>query len=611
MSYANKGYDYQQNKNGHFKHLCTEHLLLAHISGCSVFLYSVLMMYSCIINMIIVYTFIHPANMDKRSCSYQYGESDNGDREAFNILNSIRGGMDSQTELFSSNNDELEEDDGHEEYGDEEYGDEEDEEEVDEEEVDEVLDDQWEGKVKPAALHKKSGRIIRKCPLCQSDQVRLGDHLRVTHKIPLLARRKILYENGLMHSYIHKSIMIFYWLCRVPISHAEKQRTSKCYQSLLDTAKWSKPNVIESQKKSGKNSCTDDEDLDPCLEQFKKYETAKHRGTPAAKKALQHFRQLQILMERLHLSIRQLMLPSTAQKTVELLNDDGKQPKTIQCYLLSLKKLANFLAVNTSAASTNGVTVASADRMVRAVDDFVSSMRPEALRREKFLRSQIAGILLSQEAIKKFKKASAEEVNGLLSLCTTSSLDWAKIRRYRNLIIANILLHGGCRSGVVTNMTLGEFGEAEDLLMGQLESFWVIKVSQHKTSATYGPAQVVLPNELYNWCRAYITNFRLQTPNASSMDHPSTPLFIGVNGKAVLRVAQDVERIGASLGVQHLTPVNIRKTSEKQLQPGLVHPSLHRTVPSSPSTWPTMKIHRPLIIELPTQPSMLAGHLIS
>lgn len=41
---------------------------------------------------------------------------------------------------------------------------------------------------------KFQGRIIRKCPLCQSDQVRLGDHLRVTHKIPLLARRKILYE---------------------------------------------------------------------------------------------------------------------------------------------------------------------------------------------------------------------------------------------------------------------------------------------------------------------------------------------------------------------------------------------------------------------------------
>lgn len=64
--------------------------------------------------------------------------------------------------FFESNNDELEEDDGHEEYGDEEYGDEEDgeeedEEEVDEEEVDEE-DDQWEGKVKPAALHKKSVR---------------------------------------------------------------------------------------------------------------------------------------------------------------------------------------------------------------------------------------------------------------------------------------------------------------------------------------------------------------------------------------------------------------------------------------------------------------------
>lgn len=71
-----------------------------------------------------------------------------------------------------------------------------------------------------------------------------------------------------------------------------------------------------------------------------------------------------------------------------------------------------------------------------------------------------------------------------------------------------------------------------------------------------------MSEQLYIWCAVYISKCRQHTPNANlpRTAHPTAPLFIGVNGRPVLRVAQDIQRTGASLGVLHLTPVNIRKT---------------------------------------------------
>ena len=73
---------------------------------------------------------------------------------------------------------------------------------------------------------------------------------------------------------------------------------------------------------------------------------------------------------------------------------------------------------------------------------------------------------------------------------------------------------------------------------------------------------IVLDEELYNWCLAYRDLARSRSPGApvNEMDIPAAPFFLGRGGAAVERVAQEVSRLGLSYLIDNLTPVNIRKT---------------------------------------------------
>ncbi|KAJ8018197.1 hypothetical protein HOLleu_43951 [Holothuria leucospilota] len=174
-------------------------------------------------------------------------------------------------------------------------------------------------------------------------------------------------------------------------------------------------------------------------------------------------------------------------RVVELLVSEGRQPKTIACYLLSLKKFSSFLAVNTTMAYKTGTTPQAADRMVKAVNDFITSLRPQTLRREHELQSRIAGndgeltYYLSERLICYHIFFPVELAGMLQSGCIQpNQLPWTKVAQFRNTIIAFILLSGGCRSGVITNLTLGEFLSTEEKITGPLDCYWVIKVSIQK-----------------------------------------------------------------------------------------------------------------------------------
>jgi len=80
------------------------------------------------------------------------------------------------------------------------------------------------------------------------------------------------------------------------------------------------------------------------------------------------------------------------------------------------------------------------------------------------------------------------------------------------------------RSGVIANMTITQFQCAH-----LVDGCYVISVSQHKTSSSYGPAKITVTQTLYSRLRVYVEYFRSRVLTAPQASH----LFFSWNSEGL------------------------------------------------------------------------------
>ncbi|PIK52180.1 hypothetical protein BSL78_10959, partial [Apostichopus japonicus] len=211
--------------------------------------------------------------------------------------------------------------------------------------------------------------------------------------------------------------------------------------------------------------------------QFQKYYEVRGGNTAAARKsALQHRKQVEALLRRLSVTTRQLITPNTPMRIVESLQKEAKQPKTIGSYLLSVKKLCNFLIANREMANCLGVTSRATIRDTQSsADDFTASLRAQTVRRELELRAKITDVLLPSNEVARFKESVSLELEATIRALqnTPNLVEWSQVASMRNILITLILLVSGHRSGVITQLSLGEFQDAVMELYGEEESYFI------------------------------------------------------------------------------------------------------------------------------------------
>ena len=76
-------------------------------------------------------------------------------------------------------------------------------------------------------------------------------------------------------------------------------------------------------------------------------------------------------------------------------------------------------------------------------------------------------------------------------------------RLIRDFILTQITIANAHRSGVLANMTLGEFKKAK-----LSEGSCILSVKKHKTADIHGPARVVLSSTLFGYLKTYVTEVR-------------------------------------------------------------------------------------------------------
>ena len=93
----------------------------------------------------------------------------------------------------------------------------------------------------------------------------------------------------------------------------------------------------------------------------------------------------------------------------------------------------------------------------------------------------------------------------------------------RNFILTEMTIANAHRSGVLANMTMDEFLKAKKTSQESM----LIKVKDHKTADTHGPARVVLSPTLFSYLKVYVNEVRSLVQKDSDT---SSSVFLSWNG---------------------------------------------------------------------------------
>jgi len=132
------------------------------------------------------------------------------------------------------------------------------------------------------------------------------------------------------------------------------------------------------------------------------------------------------------------------------------------------------------------------------------------------------------------------DVDNLLQQCGSHPLLWKDIKIVLAYFSAKIVYKNGQRPACVQNMKLKEFEDAEEVDDGK----YVIKVVDHKTADSCGPANIVLDKSDYDRLKLYLSNIRSKI-EPQSVEY-SKRLFLTNTGnehRKINEVLQDVSSI--------------------------------------------------------------------
>ena len=97
----------------------------------------------------------------------------------------------------------------------------------------------------------------------------------------------------------------------------------------------------------------------------------------------------------------------------------------------------------------------------------------------------------------------------------------------RNYLLFCLAMANCQRTGCLTNLTLDEFADGKT---NTQRGNHIVRVANHKTAGKYGPATLVVSEELYMQMEAYVQHFR---PAALSTDSRPKDLFVNWGGSSM------------------------------------------------------------------------------
>ena len=202
-------------------------------------------------------------------------------------------------------------------------------------------------------------------------------------------------------------------------------------------------------------------------------------------------------------------------------------PRTVKAYLQSLDHFYNFLQSEVNFMFSNDLMAnlkvkikywmktyqRQSSQHKHLKDDYEEETQLTPNKITEFENSEVCrGVIMQLGQIQTSEKA-------------VTDLSQQAYTNIRDFIMCEILINNAHRSGVLANLTMTEF------LKFQLkEDLYIIKVHQHKTLGTHGPARIILPKNVFSWLETYIQKVR---PIAEPLEKTNNKVFLTWNGSAL------------------------------------------------------------------------------
>ena len=136
-----------------------------------------------------------------------------------------------------------------------------------------------------------------------------------------------------------------------------------------------------------------------------------------------------------------------------------------------------------------------------------SSYKKVSQRRHLEKQDEDLSNLITPEMVAEYEQSeSARRAVSLINQLSGAhclQINQAEYTLIRDFILTQITIVNAHRSGVLANMTLGEFKKAK-----LSEGSCIISVKKHKTADIHGPARVVLSSTLFGYLKTYVTEVR-------------------------------------------------------------------------------------------------------
>ena len=201
------------------------------------------------------------------------------------------------------------------------------------------------------------------------------------------------------------------------------------------------------------------------------------------------------------------------------------KPDTVKAHLLSLWNICSF--VKTEEPSSVTVDVATIEKIEEKARLQSSSYKKDSNRRHLEKQNEDLQKLVTPEMVSQFENSESARTAvayiGQLSGAHSIQVNQSMYTLIRNFILTEMTIANAHRSGVLANMTMDEFLKAKKTSQESM----LIKVKDHKTADTHGPAHVVLSPTLFSYLKVYVNEVRSLVQKDSDT---SSSVFLSWNG---------------------------------------------------------------------------------
>ena len=307
---------------------------------------------------------------------------------------------------------------------------------------------------------------------------------------------------------------------------------------------------------------------DVCLRAFRRFLMDPLGFNSAERAANQHVRQVRSFWcQTGDRSMKAFAVPSLKAYVTELV--ENVVPGTALSFISSIRRFLEFGQVEEVMANTEPLhqLLKRASRLLKSKQKDRDNRRMAREQAELFTPEATRAFLHSSFVTKTFAEAGRLHQDGT----DPSTL----YQDYRNCVMVELVLYNAARPSVLQNMTVDHVraNVSVERCDEEGQQFRVMSVPDHKTSATHGPANVVVTVQQLQ--RIY----ELVTMSEELFGAQGGPLFLATNGKPAKSTSQMNKWLGqawAQSGCEkaygHFSVTKVRKsvtTAMRQHQPDI------------------------------------------